>query len=39
MVTADAVIDLFAAAERVLGMTGDAVILCPTYGTHTIKEA
>lgn len=28
--------DLFAAAERILGLTGDAVALCPTYGTDTL---
>jgi ArsR family transcriptional regulator, cadmium/lead-responsive transcriptional repressor len=27
-----AVIDLLAAAERLLDLTGDAVTLCPTYG-------
>jgi DNA-binding transcriptional ArsR family regulator len=26
-------LDLLTAAERVLGATGDAVALCPTYGT------
>jgi hypothetical protein len=24
--------DLIAAAERLLGLTGDAVVLCPVYG-------
>lgn len=28
----DAVLDLLASAERLLGLTGDAVALCPTYG-------
>lgn len=28
----DAVLDLLAAAERLLGLTGDAVMLCPVYG-------
>ncbi|WP_435770276.1 ArsR/SmtB family transcription factor [Nocardioides sp. SYSU DS0651] len=28
----DAVIDVLAAAERLLAVTGDAVVLCPTYG-------
>lgn len=28
-----AVLDLLAAAERLLALTGDAVELCPTYGT------
>jgi DNA-binding transcriptional ArsR family regulator len=27
-----AMLDLFAAAERLLTLTGDAVTLCPTYG-------
>lgn len=26
--------DLFAAAEKVLAATGDAVVLCPVYGTQ-----
>ena len=33
----DAVMELFAAAERLLSLTGDAVVICPTYGTS--KEA
>lgn len=28
----EAVLDLLAAAERLLDLTGDAVALCPTYG-------
>lgn len=28
----DATVDLLAAAERLLGLTGDAVALCPNYG-------
>jgi DNA-binding transcriptional ArsR family regulator len=28
----DAVLKVFAAAEELLGATGDAVVLCPTYG-------
>lgn len=28
----DALLDLLAAAERLLGLTGEAVTLCPTYG-------
>ncbi|HEU5035454.1 MAG TPA: metalloregulator ArsR/SmtB family transcription factor [Nocardioides sp.] len=28
----DTVMDLLAAAERLLALTGDAVTLCPTYG-------
>jgi DNA-binding transcriptional ArsR family regulator len=35
----DAVIDLLAAAERLLALTGDAVTLCPNYGTNTLKDA
>jgi ArsR family transcriptional regulator len=27
--------DLLAAAERLLGATGEAVALCPTYGQDT----
>jgi len=34
-----AVIELLSAAERLLGLTGDAVTLCPTYGTTTSEEA
>ena len=28
----EALLDVLAAAERLLGLTGDAVALCPTYG-------
>lgn len=28
----EAMLDLLAAAERLLGLTGDAVVLCPVYG-------
>lgn len=28
----DATLDLLSAAERLLGLTGDAVALCPNYG-------
>lgn len=28
------VLDLLAAAERLLAATGDAVVLCPTYGAE-----
>lgn len=28
----DATLELLAAAERLLGLTGDAVVLCPRYG-------
>jgi len=31
----EAVINLLAAAERVLDLTGDAVTLCPNFGTVT----
>jgi DNA-binding transcriptional ArsR family regulator len=35
----DAVISLFASAERLLELTGDAVTLCPTYGTRALLDA
>jgi DNA-binding transcriptional ArsR family regulator len=35
----DAVIALLAAAERLLNLTGDAVTLCPNYGTDTLQDA
>lgn len=28
----DATLELLAAAEKLLGLTGDAVVLCPRYG-------
>lgn len=31
----DAVLKVFAAAEELLAATGDAVVLCPTYGERT----
>ena len=31
--------DLWAAAERLLEATGDAVTLCPNFGTDTLKDA
>ena len=34
----DAVLKVFAAAEELLAATGDAVVLCPNYGTMT-KDA
>jgi DNA-binding transcriptional ArsR family regulator len=34
----DAVMDLLAAAERLLDLTGDAVALCPNYGVDTLPE-
>jgi DNA-binding transcriptional ArsR family regulator len=33
-----AVMDLFTAAERLLDLTGDAVVLCPNYGVDTLPE-
>ena len=33
------VLDLLAAAERLLGATGDAVALCPRYGVDTLEGA
>lgn len=33
------VVDLLAATERLLALTGDAVTLCPNYGTDTLKDA
>ncbi|UUZ58442.1 ArsR/SmtB family transcription factor [Nocardioides sp. B-3] len=35
----DTVIELFSAAERLLALTGDAVTLCPDYGTTTPEGA
>jgi ArsR family transcriptional regulator, cadmium/lead-responsive transcriptional repressor len=32
LVTAPEILDVLAAAERLLAVTGDAVALCPTYG-------
>lgn len=29
---AESLMDLFAAAERLLDLTGEAVVICPTYG-------
>ena len=29
----DALMEVFAAAERLLDLTGDAVTLCPNFGT------
>lgn len=34
----EAVLDLLAAAERLLALTGDAVTLCPNYGRETLTE-
>lgn len=33
----EATLALLSAAERLLAMTGDAVTLCPTYGTSTAE--
>jgi DNA-binding transcriptional ArsR family regulator len=33
----EATLELLSAAERLLGLTGDAVALCPNYGTQTLK--
>ena len=33
---AEALMDLWAAAEKLLALTGDAVTLCATYGTDTL---
>ena len=35
----DAVMDLLAAAQRLLDLTGDAVTLCPIFGADTLKDA
>lgn len=35
----EAVLELLTAAERLLGLTGDAVTLCPNFGTATRKDA
>ena len=35
----DTVMDLFSAAERLLALTGDAVTLCPTYGSAADAHA
>jgi DNA-binding transcriptional ArsR family regulator len=34
----EAVVALLAAAERLLALTGDAVTLCPNFGTTTFEE-
>lgn len=33
----DAVLKVFAAAEELLAATGDAVVLCPTYGDGAVR--
>lgn len=35
----DTVMDLLASAERLLALTGDAVVICPRYGTDTLEDA
>jgi DNA-binding transcriptional ArsR family regulator len=35
----EALMDLLAAAERLLGLTGDAVVLCPVYGLEGAAPA
>lgn len=35
---AEAVMELLVAAEKLLGLTGDAVTLCPAYGVGTLEE-
>jgi hypothetical protein len=34
----EALDELFAAAERLLVLTGDAVALCANYGTDTLRR-
>ena len=36
---AEALMDLFAASERILDFTGEAVTLCPNFGTKTLQDA
>jgi DNA-binding transcriptional ArsR family regulator len=31
----EATLELLAAAEKLLGLTGDAVVLCPRYGSRS----
>jgi DNA-binding transcriptional ArsR family regulator len=33
-----ATLELLSAAERLLGLTGDAVVLCPRYGSTTVTD-
>jgi DNA-binding transcriptional ArsR family regulator len=35
----DAVLDMLAAAERMLALTGDAVTLCPNFGIATLEDS
>lgn len=39
LVHPEALMDLLAAAERLLALTGDAVALCPTYGIETLEQS
>ena len=39
LTTRDELLELLAAAERLLTLTGDAVDLCPTYGSAARTEA
>jgi DNA-binding transcriptional ArsR family regulator len=34
----EATLELLAAAERLLGLTGDAVVLCPNYGQAAVRR-
>lgn len=34
----EALLEVWAAAEKLLDLTGDAVALCPNYGTATLEE-
>ncbi|WP_336028601.1 ArsR/SmtB family transcription factor [Geodermatophilus sp. FMUSA9-8] len=38
LTTRDELLELLAAAERLLALTGDAVDLCPTYGAERREE-
>lgn len=35
---AEALMDLFAASERILQLTGEAVTLCPNFGVKTVQD-
>jgi ArsR family transcriptional regulator, cadmium/lead-responsive transcriptional repressor len=35
----EALMDVWSAAEQLLELTGDAVALCPNYGTDTLPDA
>ncbi|NHC22931.1 winged helix-turn-helix transcriptional regulator [Nocardioides sp. IC4_145] len=34
----ESLLEVWSAAERLLDLTGDAVALCPNYGTETLKD-